>query len=171
MTDILNYTNIEHSERGDIKWHLLLRVERPIEGCELSPHPYLKIKGGSLDNSARAKLLDSTPHCFTYQWKRGPYMQICANITCPRGDTFDPINWSRFSLGSPGLQCMVCYLTNGVYQRPVNQRNTLQLLMLHCLPNPSTRKMLCSLPVVIQIRIMISASNPKKYFSLFCRVQ
>jgi len=109
MTDILNYTNIEHSERGDIKWHLLLRVERPIEGCELSPHPYLKIKGGSLDNSARAKLLDSTPHCFTYQWKRGPYMQICANITCPRGDTFDPINWSRFSLGSPGLQCMVCY--------------------------------------------------------------
>eukprot|EP01041_Mallomonas_annulata_P008324 gene8324-17133_t len=92
----------------EITWHLSMRVERPIEGCELSPHPYLKIKGGNLDNSARAKLLDSTPHRFTYQWCRSTRRQICENKSCPRGDTFDPVCWSRFALGGFGLQCTVC---------------------------------------------------------------
>ena len=105
---VSNSTTNQLIRDNNIEWHLSLRAERPIEGCELLPHPYLKIKGGSLDNSARAKLFDATPHYFVYQWSRGPHKQICANVSCPRGDTFDPMNWSRFSLGSPGLQCMVC---------------------------------------------------------------
>ncbi len=96
-------------DKEPLTWHLSLRVERPIEGCELSPHPFLKTKGGNLDNYARAKLLDATAHFFSYQWSRGTRRQICENQNCPRGDTFDPICWSRFSLGGPGLQCSVCH--------------------------------------------------------------
>lgn len=96
------------NDRESISWHLSLRVERPIEGCELSPHPFLRIKGGSLDNSSRQKLLDTTAHYFVYRWYRGPRRQICANESCPRSETFHPIHWSRFSLGGPGLQCTVC---------------------------------------------------------------
>lgn len=97
------------SEKDDnVHFHLSLRAERPIEGCELSPHPYLKVKGGNLDNSMRAKLLDSTTHYFTYKWFRGPHRPICAYLGCPRKDTFDPNNWSRFALGGPNLICQYC---------------------------------------------------------------
>jgi hypothetical protein len=37
-----------------IQWDLSLRAEQPVEGCELSPHPYLKIHN-TLDNPTKAK--------------------------------------------------------------------------------------------------------------------
>jgi hypothetical protein len=84
------------------------RSERPIEGCELQPNIFLQIKGGFYDNSTRAKLLESNPHYYVYNWSSGSKTQICACISCPRGDNFDPINWSKAALGGPELICSVC---------------------------------------------------------------
>lgn len=39
-----------------VQWDLSLRAEQPIEGCELSPHPYLKIGNVAMDNSTKAKV-------------------------------------------------------------------------------------------------------------------
>ena len=95
---------------GDIgiKYVISLRVERPIEKCELVPNAFLYIKGGNMDNQSRAKLMDANPHLFTYLWRRSPKMQICENLSCPRKDCFEPIHWCRTSLGGHTLQCAVC---------------------------------------------------------------
>ena len=87
---------------------LTLRAERPVEGCELTPNAYLHLKGGNLDNSARAKLLDSKPFKYIFSWSRGPKGKICANSHCPRGGTFDPSIWSKAQLHGPQLLCNVC---------------------------------------------------------------
>ena len=85
-----------------------LRTERPIEGCELIAHPFLFLKGGSLDNATRAKLMDANPHKFTFKWFRGPRRQMCQNNNCPRGNTYDPVNWSRAAIGGSSLRCVTC---------------------------------------------------------------
>lgn len=46
---------------------LSLRVERPVEGCEVSALAYLNIKGGAMDNATRAKMLEGSPHYFVYR--------------------------------------------------------------------------------------------------------
>mmetsp|Transcript_5062 Transcript_5062/g.11224 ORF Transcript_5062/g.11224 Transcript_5062/m.11224 type:complete len:602 (+) Transcript_5062:143-1948(+) len=91
---------------------LTVRSERPVEGCELSPNAFLQLKGGVMDNSTRAKLLDSKPFEYRFRWFRAPRARICAGPSCPRGDSFDPVHWSKASLGGPGLLCNVC-LTAG----------------------------------------------------------
>ena len=101
---------------------LSLRVERPVEGCEVSALAYLNIKGGAMDNATRAKMLEGSPHYFVYRchfpdswallidgrWSRGPVQQMCAYFNCPRKDTYDPVHWSKFALGGPCLQCAIC---------------------------------------------------------------
>jgi hypothetical protein len=66
-------------------YSLSLRIERPIQGCEIQPYPFLCLKGGAMDNATRAKLMDQNPHYFTYRWCRGPKRNMCASINCPRG--------------------------------------------------------------------------------------
>lgn len=52
---------------SDVSWEISLRAEQPIEGCELFPHAYVKIKSSSLDNPAKAKVLfTSTTITFLY---------------------------------------------------------------------------------------------------------
>ena len=34
--------------------------------------------------------------------------QMCAYSQCPRRDSYDPVCWSRFALGGPCLQCVIC---------------------------------------------------------------
>ena len=96
------------SETG-ASYLLTLRSERPVEGCELYPNAFIQLKGGYLlDNSARQKLLDSNPYYFSFIWSRGPRKQLCCNINCPRGNTYEPIYWSKAALGGPELICNVC---------------------------------------------------------------
>mmetsp|Transcript_8011 Transcript_8011/g.11950 ORF Transcript_8011/g.11950 Transcript_8011/m.11950 type:complete len:628 (-) Transcript_8011:201-2084(-) len=93
---------------SDVTWDLSLRCEQPVEGCELTPHAYLKLKSRTLDNPAKAKVLEANPHTFSFKWSRGPTIPMCAYSSCPRNGTTDPLDWSRFSRGGPSLRCAVC---------------------------------------------------------------
>lgn len=90
-------------------YYLTLRSERPIESCELFPNAFLQLKGGSMDNSTRAKLLDSEPYYFSFSWSRGPKRPICNNPSCPRAGSYEPTSWSKASLGGPELVCSICF--------------------------------------------------------------
>lgn len=54
-------------DEGGSAFVLSLRVERPLEGCEVSALAYLNIKG-QMDNATRAKMLESNPHYFVYRY-------------------------------------------------------------------------------------------------------
>lgn len=85
------------------------RVERPIEHCELTPTAFVQIKGGTLDNPTKLRLLDPSNFYYTYTWSRSPEKSSCCNPTCLRGDSFEPIRWSKAVLGGPELMCNVCF--------------------------------------------------------------
>ena len=89
-------------------YQMTIRTERPIEGCELSPYPFLYLKGGSLDNGARQKKMDSNPHKFSFRWFRKSRKQTCQNARCPRGNVYDPVYWTRTSIGGSSLKCATC---------------------------------------------------------------
>ena len=91
-----------------IKFAMTVRSERPVEGCETFPHASVFIKGGAMDNGTRAKMMEANQHYFTLSWRRGPRKPMCQNTNCPRKETFEPVDWSRFSLGGPLLQCAIC---------------------------------------------------------------
>jgi hypothetical protein len=93
---------------GGVKFVISLRSERPIEGCELSPHPFLFIKGGAMDNPTRAKMMEANPHQFSFCWRRGPRRSMCENQSCPRREIFEPSYWSRIAVDGPALQCAIC---------------------------------------------------------------
>jgi CCR4-NOT transcription complex subunit 6 len=92
----------------DVKWHLSLRCEQPIEGCEVAPHPYLKIKSAALDNPTKARLQDNHPHTYTFRWFRGPKRNPCANDECSRNHDFSPVRWSRPAIHGHSVLCAVC---------------------------------------------------------------
>lgn len=91
-----------------INYAFSIRIERPIAGCEIAPFPYLTIKGGAMDNNTRAKMMEANPHDFVVRWRRSPRRPVCANVYCPRGSSMDPVHWTRFACGGPGLRCAVC---------------------------------------------------------------
>lgn len=91
---------------------LTVRTERPIQGCELNPNPFLQLKGGTIDNAARARLLDPNNVYYTFLWSRGPRGSGCLNENCTRGNVFDPLHWSKAALGGgPALACSECIST------------------------------------------------------------
>jgi CCR4-NOT transcription complex subunit 6 len=96
-------------------WHLSLRVDRPVEGCNLRPHSYMY--GKKLDDREADKPLpphskkmrEPPPdHEFSYRWFRGPTHEPCAFEGCPRRTSFSPHDWSIHALGGSGcgLQCV-----------------------------------------------------------------
>ena len=89
-------------------YSLSVRTDRPVVGCELSPHPFLALKGGNIDNATRGKIMEANPHYFALRWTVGPRKAVCANSSCPRGTSMDPMQWSRFARGGPGLCCAIC---------------------------------------------------------------
>lgn len=92
----------------DVKWHLAVRIEQPIAGCEISPHAFLKLKSQAHDNSTKARMQDSCPHAYLYKWFRGPKKDPCANRRCHRNSDFSPAMWATdLSAGHPVL-CAVC---------------------------------------------------------------
>jgi hypothetical protein len=60
---------IRSDDGGSSAFVLTLRVERPIDGCEVNALAYLNIKGGAMDNATRAKMLESNPHYFAYRFE------------------------------------------------------------------------------------------------------
>lgn len=90
---------------------LTVRSERPIQGCEINPNPFLQIKGGAIDNASRARLLDPNNVYYSFSWSRGQRGSGCLNENCPRGGSFDPTRWSKAAVGGPGLICNVCLST------------------------------------------------------------
>lgn len=103
--------SLNESDPGP-KFVITLRTERPIEGCELTPHPFLYIKGGAMDNPTRAKMMDANPHQFVYSWRRGPRRPLCENSNCLRRELFEPAVWSRIAVDGPALQCTICEKLN-----------------------------------------------------------
>lgn len=103
-----------NSKESIYSWHLSLRVDRPVEGCNLRPHSYMY--GKKLDERERAsshnhsKICPEPPpnHEFSYRWFRGPTVEPCAYEGCPRRTSFSPHDWSKHALGGSGcsLQCI-----------------------------------------------------------------
>eukprot|EP01035_Chromulina_nebulosa_P018937 gene18937-24744_t len=91
-----------------LSYSLSIRVDRPIAACELTPYPFLTVKGGGLDNVTRNKILESRPHYFTCQWSRASKRPLCCNSQCPRRHSSSPSLWSRHARGGPTLRCAVC---------------------------------------------------------------
>ena len=96
-------------------WHLSLRVDRPVEGCNVKPHCYMY--GKKLDEREADKPLPShskkmreppPDHEFSYRWFRGPRSTPCAYESCTRRTSFSPHDWSKHALGGSGcsLQCV-----------------------------------------------------------------
>lgn len=96
-------------------WHLSLRVDRPVEGCNVKPHCYMY--GKKLDDREADKPLPShskkmreppPEHEFSYRWFRGPRSTPCAFENCTRRTSFSPHDWSKHALGGSGcsLQCV-----------------------------------------------------------------
>lgn len=98
------------SESG-AHYYLTVRTERPIEGCELTPNAFLQIKGGiNWDNAMRQRVLESNPFSYHFTWHRSPLSPMCSNTAdCPRGNSMDPVQWSKALLGGSGIICNVCY--------------------------------------------------------------
>jgi CCR4-NOT transcription complex subunit 6 len=114
---------------------LSLRLDRPIEACELQPRAYLFIKGigAALNNTMTAEAFTSSgstndpklmadpaiskfdlsePHYFKFRWLRGPERQVCANPSCPRARSFSPVDWSKRARSGHRLQCVCCLKLN-----------------------------------------------------------
>jgi len=96
-------------------WHLSLRVDRPVEGCNLRPHCYMY--GKKLDEREADKPLPNhskkmreppPEHEFSYRWFRGPRSIPCAYENCIRRTSFSPHDWSKHALGGTAcsLQCV-----------------------------------------------------------------
>mmetsp|Transcript_3043 Transcript_3043/g.8265 ORF Transcript_3043/g.8265 Transcript_3043/m.8265 type:complete len:640 (+) Transcript_3043:352-2271(+) len=96
-------------------WHLSLRVDRPVEGCNVKPHCYMY--GKKLDEREADKPLPShskkmreppPDHEFSYRWFRGPRSTPCAYESCTRRTSFSPHDWSKHALGGSvcSLQCV-----------------------------------------------------------------
>lgn len=67
------------SSEATVSYHLSVRVDRPVEGCELNPSVYLQQKGGSGgegSNNNRGKFLDSSMYYFEFSWARGPARSV-----------------------------------------------------------------------------------------------
>uniref|UniRef100_A0A7S2HZ61 Endonuclease/exonuclease/phosphatase domain-containing protein n=1 Tax=Helicotheca tamesis TaxID=374047 RepID=A0A7S2HZ61_9STRA len=96
-------------------WHLSLRVDRPVEGCNMRPHAYMygkKLDERDMDKPLppHTKMSREPPpnHEFSYRWFRGPHTEPCAYEGCPRRTSFSPHDWSKHALGGSGcsLQCI-----------------------------------------------------------------
>lgn len=96
-------------------WHLSLRVDRPVEGCNMKPHAYMygkKLDERDVDKPLpphSKKMREPPPnHEFSYRWFRGPTHEPCAYEGCPRRTSFSPHDWSMHALGGSGcsLQCV-----------------------------------------------------------------
>eukprot|EP00538_Stauroneis_constricta_P011328 CAMPEP_0119553888 /NCGR_PEP_ID=MMETSP1352-20130426/6516_1 /TAXON_ID=265584 /ORGANISM="Stauroneis constricta, Strain CCMP1120" /LENGTH=637 /DNA_ID=CAMNT_0007600371 /DNA_START=503 /DNA_END=2416 /DNA_ORIENTATION=+ len=96
-------------------WHLSLRVDRPVEGCNMRPAAYMY--GKKLDDREadkplppHSKKMGEPPpnHEFSFRWFRGPTTEPCAFEGCPRRTSFSPHDWSMHALGGSGcsLQCV-----------------------------------------------------------------
>lgn len=81
------------------------RVDRPIQGCELTPNPFLQLKGTSVE---RPRMVDPNIYTISFQWKRGPKKPACVHPSCTRANSFEPTQWSKAALGGPELICNVC---------------------------------------------------------------
>mmetsp|Transcript_45380 Transcript_45380/g.50511 ORF Transcript_45380/g.50511 Transcript_45380/m.50511 type:complete len:656 (+) Transcript_45380:246-2213(+) len=96
-------------------WHLSLRVDRPVEGCNMRPHCYMygkKLDERELDKplpSHSKKMREPPPeHEFSYRWFRGPRSEPCAYEGCTRRTSFSPHDWSKHALGGSGcsIECV-----------------------------------------------------------------
>jgi len=64
-----------------------------------------------------------------------------------------------------------CYMTRGIYQRPVDQRDTLQQLLAHSLPSTATRNMLCApQQKVVEFKASCFCHKKPVEFAFMCSV-
>lgn len=64
-----------------------------------------------------------------------------------------------------------CYMTRGIYQRPVDQRDVLQLLIGHCLPSTSTRQLLnAPFQKVVEFKASCFCHKKAVEFAYMCSV-
>ena len=53
---------------SDVTWELSLRADQPIQGCELSPHAFIRVKSNILDNPGKAKVRMPLTHSLTHSY-------------------------------------------------------------------------------------------------------
>ncbi|CAN0096668.1 unnamed protein product [Pylaiella littoralis] len=93
---------------GHVSNYLSLRLDRPLEGCQLRPRVYVYSKLMTTTGVAN-KAYSNTDHRFLYTWSRGPERQVCANASCPRANSFSPLEWSKWALQGTRIQCVPCH--------------------------------------------------------------
>ncbi|CAN0427631.1 unnamed protein product [Ectocarpus sp. 12 AP-2014] len=93
---------------GHVSNYLSLRLDRPLEGCQLRPRVYVYSKLMTTTGVAN-KAYSNTDHRFQYTWSRGPERQVCANASCPRANSFSPLEWSKWALQGTRIQCVPCH--------------------------------------------------------------
>ncbi|CAM9429178.1 unnamed protein product, partial [Phaeothamnion confervicola] len=74
----------------------------------LRPRAYVYSKQLTATGIAN-KAYNQTDHVLKYRWLRGPERQVCANPSCPRADSFSPLEWSTYALQGSRIQCIVCH--------------------------------------------------------------
>ncbi len=89
-------------------WMLNIRLERPVEGCLITPHAYLYQKGEKGAQAARER----EKFTYAYRWLRGPERPVCANQSCPRAQSFNPLQWSKVRENEGGWRagCRACII-------------------------------------------------------------
>ncbi|CAN0342749.1 unnamed protein product, partial [Discosporangium mesarthrocarpum] len=97
-----------HVPVGNVTHYLSLRLDRPLEGCQLRPRVYVYSKLMTTTGIAN-KAYNNTNHSFEYLWSRGPERQVCSNAQCPRANSFSPLEWSKWALQGTRIQCVVCH--------------------------------------------------------------
>ena len=107
-------------------WSLSLRCDRPIQGCEITSHASLSVKG-QMENTVRANILRDNAHYFDIKWQRGLAERMCANDNCDRARTCNPTMWSK-SAGTQIVQCIECARSG------LNHANS-TFCSLHCFRN------------------------------------
>uniref|UniRef100_A0A7S2RJ55 Endonuclease/exonuclease/phosphatase domain-containing protein n=1 Tax=Rhizochromulina marina TaxID=1034831 RepID=A0A7S2RJ55_9STRA len=83
-------------------WHLSVRTDRPVEGCEVTALAYLyqksiKKKNGIPVESPQPPPPPTSEYELRFRWLRGPEAPVCAYDACPMSKNFSPLVWSTFA--------------------------------------------------------------------------
>ena len=51
MSAVNSAPSSANDPNGAVSYALSVRIDRPVAGCDISPHPYLSLRGGTMDNN------------------------------------------------------------------------------------------------------------------------
>lgn len=93
-------------------WHLSLRADRPVEGCDVTALAYLyqkalKKRNGVPIEAERPPPPPKSEYELRVRWFRGSERPVCARIDCPIARNYSPLVWSMSARNGVGaVQCV-----------------------------------------------------------------